>query len=145
MARGGLSFESFGRGPVLVFAKLAAGGDAKGALWGTFHRSEVACYERIRNNSGCCRRRIFGRSAILLRPILGRGVVDAAPNGPFIWVALNISSNNAGAGIVSDNVLAKLVVTVIVLMAFTMWLQSEGHQSPACDVNCPTDFSANRR
>jgi hypothetical protein len=60
-------------------------------------------------------------------------------------VALNISSNYAGAEIVSDSALAKLVVTVIVLMAFTIWLQSERHHSPACDVNCATDFSANRR
>src|SRR5258708_7310700 len=112
------SFESFGRGPVLVFRKPSARGDAKRALCGTFHRSEVACYERNRNSSGCCRRRIFDRSAILLRSILGRGVVDAAPNGPFIWVALNISSNNVGAGIVSDNGIAKLVGAVIVLMAF---------------------------
>ena len=54
----------------------------------TVKSSEVACYESIRNNSGCCRRRIFGRSAILLRPILGRGVVDAAPNRSLVRLAL---------------------------------------------------------
>jgi hypothetical protein len=46
---------------------------------------------------------------------------------------------------VSDDALAKLVVTLIVLMAFTIWLASERRQSPACNVNCPTDFSASRK
>jgi len=58
---------------------------------GAAQSSGVTCYESTWNNSDCCRRRIFCRSAILLRSILGRGVVDAAPNRSFVWVALRHS------------------------------------------------------
>jgi len=70
---------------------------------GAAQSSGVTCYESTWNNSDCCRRRIFCRSAILLRPILGRGVVDAASNRSFVWVALRHSTlygyrNGHGAG-----------------------------------------------
>jgi hypothetical protein len=47
--------------------------------------------------------------------------------------------------ILSDSVLARLVVMVIVLISFALWLRSERNQSPACRPNCSTDFSAVRR
>jgi hypothetical protein len=45
----------------------------------------------------------------------------------------------------SDSILAKLVVTVIVLIGFAIWLTSEKHQPPGCQNNCPTDISASRK
>jgi hypothetical protein len=45
----------------------------------------------------------------------------------------------------SDSILAKLVVTVIVLGGFALWLASEKHQPPGCRNNCPTDISASRK
>ncbi len=44
-----------------------------------------------------------------------------------------------------DSVLAKLVVTVVVLIALTIWLKLERSHLPSCDNNCPTDISAIRR
>jgi hypothetical protein len=46
---------------------------------------------------------------------------------------------------VSDSILAKLVVTVIVLSSFAIWLASEKRQPPGCQNNCPTDISASRK
>jgi hypothetical protein len=47
---------------------------------------------------------------------------------------------------VSDSVLAKLVVTVILFLAFTTWVSFERDKAArACNVNCPTDLSANRK
>jgi hypothetical protein len=46
---------------------------------------------------------------------------------------------------VSDSFLAKLVVTVVVLMTFALWRTSEGSHPPACNIDCPTDFSAVRK
>ena len=46
----------------------------------------------------------------------------------------------------SDGILAKLVVTVIVLISFfAIWLALEKHQPPGCQNNCPTDISASQR
>jgi hypothetical protein len=44
-----------------------------------------------------------------------------------------------------DSVLAKLVVTVVVLIALAIWLKLERSQLPNCGNNCPTDISASRR
>jgi hypothetical protein len=44
----------------------------------------------------------------------------------------------------SDSILAKLVVTVIILIGLTIWLTLEKHQ-PGCQNNCPTDISASRK
>jgi hypothetical protein len=46
---------------------------------------------------------------------------------------------------VSDSVLAKLVVTVIVLIGFAVWQWSEHNRPPNCGNNCPTDISASRK
>ncbi len=45
----------------------------------------------------------------------------------------------------SDSIVAKLVVTVIVLCSFAIWLASEKHQPPGCQKHCPTDISASRK
>jgi hypothetical protein len=45
----------------------------------------------------------------------------------------------------SNRLLARLVVTVIVLIGFTMWLASERSQQHGCQTDCPTDISASRR
>jgi hypothetical protein len=39
-----------------------------------------------------------------------------------------------------DSVLAKLIVTVIVLIAFTVWRASDRAHLPGCLNNCPTDY-----
>jgi hypothetical protein len=46
---------------------------------------------------------------------------------------------------VSDGILAKLVVIVIVLIGLTIWPPWERRQSPGCENNCPTDISASRK
>ena len=45
----------------------------------------------------------------------------------------------------SDSVLAKLVVIVIVLICFTVLLRSERSRSHGCYIDCPTDISASHR
>jgi hypothetical protein len=45
----------------------------------------------------------------------------------------------------SDSSLARLVVTVIVLISFAVWRSSERAQRPDCGINCPTDISASRK
>ena len=45
----------------------------------------------------------------------------------------------------NDSVLAKLVVTVIVLIALAIWLKLDRSHLPRCSSNCPTDISANRK
>jgi hypothetical protein len=49
-----------------------------------------------------------------------------------------------GALNVNENALAKLVVTVIVLISLAIWIKAERYQR-ACGVDCPTDFSASRK
>jgi hypothetical protein len=46
---------------------------------------------------------------------------------------------------VSDSVLAKLVITVIILIAFALWRSSDRIQPPDCVNGCPTDISASRK
>jgi hypothetical protein len=48
-------------------------------------------------------------------------------------------------GIMNDSTLAKLVVTVIVLVGFAVWLKAERTESRTCGTNCATDISASRR
>jgi hypothetical protein len=45
----------------------------------------------------------------------------------------------------SDGLLGRLVVTVAVIIGFTLWLASEKHRAPGCQHNCPTDISASRK
>jgi hypothetical protein len=45
----------------------------------------------------------------------------------------------------NDSALAKLVVTMILLISFAVWRSSERAQRPDCGVNCPTDISASRK
>jgi hypothetical protein len=45
----------------------------------------------------------------------------------------------------NDSSVAKLVVTVIVLIGFAVWLKAERDASRGCSANCPTDISASRR
>jgi hypothetical protein len=45
----------------------------------------------------------------------------------------------------SDRTLARLVVTVIVLVGFAIWLNAERDASRGCGADCPTDISASRR
>jgi hypothetical protein len=42
----------------------------------------------------------------------------------------------------SDGLLGRLVVTVVVLIGFTLWAASEKQRAPGCQNNCPTDISA---
>jgi hypothetical protein len=42
----------------------------------------------------------------------------------------------------SDSLLTRLVVTVVVIICFALWLSSERHQAPGCKNDCPTDISA---
>jgi hypothetical protein len=46
---------------------------------------------------------------------------------------------------VNDSTLARLVVTVIILISFAIWRSSERAQRPDCGINCPTDISASRK
>jgi hypothetical protein len=46
---------------------------------------------------------------------------------------------------VNDSILAKLVVTVIVLISFILWRMPDRSRLPGCQTNCATDISANRR
>jgi hypothetical protein len=64
-----------------------------------------------------------------------------------VEIGLKVNSKNwiGSANDVSDSILAKLVVTVIVLIGFSIWLASERHHSPGCQDNCPTDISASRK
>jgi hypothetical protein len=54
-------------------------------------------------------------------------------------------NNKEGWRILSNNVLAKLVVTAIILISFAIWRASDRIQSLGCGHNCPTDISASRR
>jgi hypothetical protein len=45
----------------------------------------------------------------------------------------------------SNDILAKLVVTVVVLIAFSFWLAIENAHTAHCQKDCPTDISASRR
>ena len=45
----------------------------------------------------------------------------------------------------NDSTLAKLVVTVIILITFAVWRASDRIQRPDCGTNCPTDISASRK
>jgi hypothetical protein len=45
----------------------------------------------------------------------------------------------------STDVLAKVVVTVIVMIAFTFWLAMERAHTAHCRKDCPTDISASQR
>jgi hypothetical protein len=45
----------------------------------------------------------------------------------------------------STDVLAKLVVTVVVMIAFTFWLSMERAHTAHCPKDCATDISASRR
>ena len=45
----------------------------------------------------------------------------------------------------NDSTLAKLVVTVIVLIGFAVWLKVDRDASRGCDADCPTEISASRR
>jgi hypothetical protein len=47
--------------------------------------------------------------------------------------------------LMSDSTLARLVVTVIVLIGFALWLKTERDASRGCGADCPTDISASRR
>jgi hypothetical protein len=45
----------------------------------------------------------------------------------------------------NDSVLARLVVTIVVLIGFAVWLDAELTYKRSCEPNCSTDFSAIRR
>ncbi|WP_157676627.1 hypothetical protein [Afipia sp. GAS231] len=45
----------------------------------------------------------------------------------------------------NDGALAKLVVTVVLLITLVVWRSSERAQRPDCGVDCPTDISASRK
>jgi hypothetical protein len=47
--------------------------------------------------------------------------------------------------IMSDSTVARLVVTVVVLVGFAVWLKAERDASRGCGGDCPTDISAIRR
>jgi hypothetical protein len=46
---------------------------------------------------------------------------------------------------VSDSILAKLVVTVIVLISLALWMAAERREPHDCKINCATDISASRK
>jgi len=52
-------------------------------------------------------------------------------------------SNKEGWQLLSNDILAKLVVTVIILISFVIWRSSV--QPLGCGHKCPTDISAIRR
>src|SRR5580698_10140534 len=56
-----------------------------------------------------------------------------------------IGRSRAEGGEMSDGLLGRLVVTVAVIIGFTLWLASEKHRAPGCRHNCPTDISASRK
>ncbi len=45
----------------------------------------------------------------------------------------------------NHDTLAKLTVTIIVLVALLVWRVADQRKVIACGVNCPTDLSANRK
>ena len=45
----------------------------------------------------------------------------------------------------SNDVLAKVVVTIVVMTAFTFWLALERAHTAHCQRDCPTDISTSRR
>jgi len=45
----------------------------------------------------------------------------------------------------SHDVLAKLTVTIIVLVGLLVWHVADQKKSVACGASCPTDVSANRK
>jgi hypothetical protein len=60
-------------------------------------------------------------------------------------MALWLVGHQRGACSVNDGILTRLVVTVIVLIGFTVWMAAERRQSHDCKINCATDFSASRK
>ena len=44
----------------------------------------------------------------------------------------------------SDDMLKKIIVTVIAITIFVMWNLAK-HHYPDCTINCVTDFSATRK
>jgi len=45
----------------------------------------------------------------------------------------------------NHDTLAKLTVTIIVLVALLVWRVGDQRKASACGANCPTDMSANRK
>ncbi|MCC8955228.1 hypothetical protein H8B02_17840 [Bradyrhizobium sp. Pear77] len=45
----------------------------------------------------------------------------------------------------NHDTLAKLTVTIIVLVALLVWRVADQKKAIACGLNCPTDLSANRK
>jgi hypothetical protein len=45
----------------------------------------------------------------------------------------------------SNDILAKVVVTVVVMTAFTFWMAMEKAHTAHCQKDCPTDISAVHR
>ncbi|MHC2462289.1 hypothetical protein [Bradyrhizobium embrapense] len=45
----------------------------------------------------------------------------------------------------NHDTLAKLTVTIIVLVALLVWRVADQKRAIACGLNCPTDLSANRK
>jgi hypothetical protein len=45
----------------------------------------------------------------------------------------------------SNDILARIVVTIVVMTAFTFWLAIEKAQTAHCQKDCPTDISASQR
>jgi hypothetical protein len=64
---------------------------------------------------------------------------------PFRTSHFHFNNDKEGWRILSNNVLAKLVVTVIILISFAIWRSSDRIQPLGCGHNCPTDISASRR
>jgi hypothetical protein len=76
----------------------------------------------------------------VIPPLFRRGAIDSTEHEGRDW-----PSFQRGAGFVNDSILAKLVVTVIVLISFTIWMAANRRQSHDCKINCATDFSASRK
>jgi hypothetical protein len=45
----------------------------------------------------------------------------------------------------SNDILAKIVVTVVVMIAFAFWVAIARPHAGHCEQDCPTDFLASRR
>ena len=45
----------------------------------------------------------------------------------------------------NNDILARVVVTIVMMIAFTFWLATEKAHTAHCQKDCPTDISAVRR
>ena len=52
---------------------------------------------------------------------------------------------SGGPWVVSDSVLARLVVVILLLIGFTVWVSADRHHGAGCQNDCSSDISARRK